>query len=59
MKNEPTNEKGSILVPVLAAGAIAAGLAFLFAPEIGNRAQEGLKRVADRFSQAIDIGKDA
>jgi gas vesicle protein len=58
MKNEPTNGQGSILVPVLAAGAIAAGLAFLFAPKSGTELRRDLKRVADHFSQAVDIGRD-
>jgi gas vesicle protein len=57
MKEEITNRKGSILTPVLAGGALGAGLALLLAPKSGTEIREDLKRVATRVSQAIDIGK--
>jgi len=57
MKDERTNGKGSILMPVLAGGAVGVGLALLFAPKAGTEIRKDLKRAADRFSQAIDIGK--
>jgi gas vesicle protein len=58
MKDELTNGKGSILMPVLAGGAVGVGLALLFAPKAGSEIRKDLKRGAERFSQAIDIGKD-
>jgi len=58
MKNEQTDRKGSILMPVLAGGALGVGLALLLAPKSGTEIRKDLKRVANRFSQAIDIGKD-
>jgi len=58
MNDELTNGKGSILMPVLAGGAIGVGLALLFAPKAGSEIRKDLKRGAERFSQAIDIGKD-
>ena len=58
MKEEITNRKGSILTPVLAGGALGAGLALLLAPKSGKEIREDLKRAAGRLSQAIDIGKD-
>jgi gas vesicle protein len=58
MKEELTNRKGSFLMPVLAGGAVGAGLALLFAPKAGSEIRKDLRHVANRFSQAIDIGKD-
>jgi len=58
MKEELTNKKGSILTPVLIGSAVGAGLALLFAPKPGTEIRKDLKRIANRFSQAIDIGKD-
>jgi len=58
MKNELTNGKGSVLAPVLMGGAVGAGLAFLLAPKSGSGIRKDMKRVADRFTQAVDIGKD-
>ena len=58
MKEELTNRKGSILTPVLAGGALGAGLGLLLAPKSGSEIREDLKRLGNRFSQAIDIGKD-
>jgi gas vesicle protein len=58
MKEELTNRKSSILSLVLAGGALGAGLALALAPKSGNETRKDLKRIADRFSQAVDIGKD-
>jgi gas vesicle protein len=58
MKEELTNRKGSILIPVLAGGALGAGLGLLLAPKSGSETRKDLKRLGNRFSQAIDIGKD-
>ncbi|MDD1750669.1 MAG: YtxH domain-containing protein [Methanothrix sp.] len=58
MKDEQTSRKGSILTSVLAGGALGVGLALLLAPKSGTETRKDLKRVANRFSQAIDIGKD-
>ena len=58
MKEELTNRKGSILTLVLAGGALGAGLALALAPKPGSETRKDLKRLANRFSQAVDIGKD-
>jgi gas vesicle protein len=58
MKEELTNRRGSILTPILVGGAVGAGLALLLAPKAGTEIRKDLKRFANRFSQAIDIGKD-
>jgi gas vesicle protein len=58
MKEEPTNRKGSILTTVLVSSAVGAGLALVLTPKSGSEIRKDLKRVADRFSQAADIGKD-
>ena len=58
MKEELTNRKGSILTTVLVGGAVGAGLALVLAPKSGSETRKDLKRVANRFSQAVDIGKD-
>ena len=58
MKEEITNRRGSILIPVLAGSALGAGLALLLAPKSGSEIRNDLKRLGSRFSQAVDIGKD-
>ena len=58
MKEELTNRKGSILTLVLAGGALGAGIGLLLAPKSGSETREDLRRLGNRFSQAIDIGKD-
>jgi gas vesicle protein len=58
MKEELTNRKGSILTTVLVGGAVGAGLALVLAPKSGSEIRKDLKRVANRFTQAVDIGKD-
>jgi gas vesicle protein len=58
MKEELTNRKGSILTTVLVGGAVGAGLAFVLAPKSGSETRNDLKRIANRFSQTVDIGKD-
>jgi gas vesicle protein len=58
MKEELTNRKDSILTLVLAGGALGAGLALALAPKPGSETRKDLKRISDRFSQAVDIGKD-
>lgn len=58
MKEELRTRKGSILTPVLVGSAVGAGLALLFAPKSGTETRKDLKRVTNRVSQAIDIGKD-
>ena len=58
MKEELTNRKGSILTTVLVGGAVGAGLALVLAPKSGNEIRKDLKRVANRFTHAVDIGKD-
>ena len=58
MKEELTNRKGSILTTVLVGSAVGAGLALVLAPKSGSETRKDLKRIANRFSQAVDIGKD-
>ena len=58
MKEEPTNRKGSIFTTVLVGGAVGAGLALVLAPKSGSETRNDLKRIANRFTQAVDIGKD-
>ena len=58
MKEELTNRKGSILTTVLVGGAVGAGLALVLAPKSGSEIRKDLKRVANRFTHAVDIGKD-
>ncbi|HUJ18459.1 MAG TPA: YtxH domain-containing protein [Nitrospirota bacterium] len=58
MKEELTNRKGSILIPVLTGGALGAGIALLLAPKSGSETRKDLKRIGNRLSQAVDIGKD-
>ena len=58
MKEELTNRTGSILAMVLAGSALGAGLMYVLAPKSGSETRKDLKRLADRFSHAVDIGKD-
>jgi len=58
MKEELTKRKGSILTPVLAGGVLGAGLMFVLAPKSGGETRKDLKRLANRVSQAVNIGKD-
>jgi gas vesicle protein len=58
MKEERTNKKDSTLTLFLAGGVLGAGAAFMLAPQSGSETRKDLKRVANRFSQAVDIGKD-
>ncbi len=58
MKEELTTKKGSILMPVLVGSALGAGLALLLAPKAGSETRKDLKRLGNRLSQALDIGKD-
>lgn len=58
MKEEITNRKGSTLTAVLMGGALGAGLALVLAPKSGSEIRKDLRRAADRFSRAVDIGKD-
>jgi gas vesicle protein len=58
MKEELTKMKGSILTPFLAGGAVGAGVALMLAPQSGSETRKDLKRISDRLSQAVDIGRD-
>jgi gas vesicle protein len=58
MKEELTNRKRTILIPILAGSAVGAGLALLLAPKSGSETRKDLKRLGNRLSQAVDIGKD-
>ena len=58
MKEERTHRNGSTLTMVLVGGAVGAGLALVLAPKSGSEIRKDLKRVANRVSQAVDIGKD-
>jgi len=58
MKDKGINRNGSIIMPSLAGGVAGAGLALLFTPKSGTGIRKDLKRVAKRFSQAIDVSKD-
>jgi gas vesicle protein len=58
MKEELTNKKVSILTPFLAGGVLGAGAALMLAPQSGSETRKDLNRIAGRFSQAVDIGKD-
>ena len=46
------------MTTVLVGGAVGAGLAFVLAPKSGSETRNDLKRIANRFTQAVDIGKD-
>jgi gas vesicle protein len=58
MKEELTHKKDSILTLVLAGGALGAGFALAMAPKSGSETRKDLKRIADRISQAVDIGTE-
>jgi gas vesicle protein len=58
MKEELTQRHDSILTLVLASGALGAGLALALAPRSGGETRAGLKRLVNRFSQAVEIGRD-
>jgi gas vesicle protein len=58
MKEGLTNRKSSILTMVLAGGALGAGVALMLAPKAGSETRKNLKQITNRFSQAVDIGKD-
>jgi gas vesicle protein len=58
MKEKLTKKNGSILTPFLAGGVLGAGAALVLAPQSGKETRKDLKRIADRFSQAADIGRD-
>ncbi len=58
MKEERTQRRGSTLTTVLVGGALGAGLALVLAPKSGKEIRKDLRRAADRFSHAVDIGKD-
>ncbi len=58
MKEERIEKKGSILKPVLAGGAVGAGLGFLLAPQSGYETRKDLKKIANRVIHAVDVGKD-
>jgi gas vesicle protein len=58
MKEERINRKGATLTSVLVGGALGAGLALVLAPKSGREIRKDLKRTADKFSHAVDIGKD-
>lgn len=56
MKEDTTNKNDSTLTTFLAGGAVGAALGLLLAPKPGRELRNDLKRIADRFSQAADIG---
>ena len=56
MKEDITNKKDPALTTFLAGGAVGAALGLLLAPKPGRELRNDLKRIADRFSQADDIG---
>jgi gas vesicle protein len=58
MREDNTNIKSSILRTVLAGSAFGAGVAFLLAPKPGSETRTDLKRLANRVSHTVDIGKD-
>jgi gas vesicle protein len=62
MKEETTNIKRSILMPVLIGSSIAAGIALLLAPKKGKEIRKDLKRFAvntrDQVAEVIDGGRD-
>ena len=58
MKEELTDRTASILALILAGGALGAGLMYVLSPKSGSEARKDLKRLANRVSQAVDIGKD-
>jgi gas vesicle protein len=62
MKEESTNRKSSILMPVLMGSAVGAGIALLLAPKTGKEIRKDLKRFAantrDQVAEVIDEGAD-
>ena len=62
MKEESTNGKSSILMPVLMGSAAGAGIMLLLAPKTGKEIRKDLKRFAantrDRGAEVIDEGRD-
>lgn len=62
MKEESTNRKRSILMPVLVGSAVGAGIALLLAPKTGKEIRKGLKRLAantrEQVAEVIDEGRD-
>ena len=62
MKEETTNRKSSIMMPVLIGSALGAGIALLLAPKTGKEIRKDLKRFAaktrDRVAEVIGGGRD-
>jgi len=62
MKEETTNMKRSILMPVLTGSAVGAGIALLLAPKSGKAMRKDLKRFGtntrDQVADVIDEGRD-
>jgi gas vesicle protein len=62
MKEEFTNRKRSIMMPVLMGSATGAGIALLLAPKRGKEIRKDLKRFAadtrDQVADVIDEGRD-
>jgi gas vesicle protein len=58
MKIERLYRKASMLTPVLAGGTVGAGLGLLFAPQSGYETREDIKKIANRVTHAVDVGKD-
>ena|ERR1700690_3110773 len=58
MKIERLYRKGSILTPVLAGGTVGAGLGLLLAPQPGYETRKDIKKIADRVTHAVGVGKD-
>jgi len=62
MKKGYAQRKRSIVMPVLIASAVGAGIALLLAPRKGREIRKGLERFAtntrDQVAEAIDEGKD-
>ncbi len=62
MKEETTNRKSSILMPVLIGSTIVGGIALLLVPKKGKEITKDLKRFAtntrDRIAEVIDGGRE-
>jgi gas vesicle protein len=62
MKEETTNRKRSILMPVLTGSVVGAGIALLLAPKKGKEIRKDLKRFGantrDQVAEVIDEGRD-
>jgi len=54
MKEEYTNRKSSILMPVLIGGAVGAGIALMTAPKSGREIRKDLKRFATKTREQVD-----